>query len=221
MTGARFVTFEGGEGAGKSTQVARLCAQLGAAGIKAVATREPGGSPFAERVRAFILAPDTPTHVALAETLLFAAARADHMAATILPALDGGQWVLCDRFTDSTRVYQGVAAGVAIDKILAIEDVVLDDRRPNLTIILDVPPEIGLERARARASAYSGGADVPSRDRYEARELTYHEDLRAGFLEIARSEPNRCVVVDGLRSEEAIAEEIWDLVCARLGVGGA
>lgn len=219
MTGARFVTFEGGEGAGKSTQVARLRAQLGAAGINAVATREPGGSPFAEQVRAFILAPDTSLHVALAETLLFAAARADHMAATILPALDDGRWVLCDRFTDSTRVYQGVAAGVPIDKIMALEDLVLDDRQPDLTIILDVPPEVGLERARARA--HSGGADVPDTDRYEARELAYHEKLRAGFLEIARREPNRCVVVEGQQSEDAIAEEIWDLVCARLGVGGA
>jgi dTMP kinase len=219
MTGARFVTFEGGEGAGKSTQVARLRGLLQGAGITAIATREPGGSPFAERVRDVILAPTTPPHVALAETLLFAAARADHIDVTIRPALRRGQWVLCDRFTDSTRVYQGTAAGVSVDTIIALEDLVLDDCRPDLTIILDVPPEIGLERARTRAAERVGCAEAAVTDPYEARDLSFHESLRTGFLDIARSEPDRCVLVDGTKPEEAIATEIWDLVCARLGVG--
>lgn len=220
MTGARFVTFEGGEGAGKSTQVARLRVSLQGAGITAVATREPGGSPFAEQVREIILSPTTARHVSLAETLLFAAARADHMDATIRPALARGQWVLCDRFTDSTRVYQGTAAGVPIDRIMALEDMVLGECRPDLTIILDVPPEVGLDRARTRAAERTGAeAGSACTDPYEARELSFHESLRAGFLEIARSEPDRCVLVNGTQPEDKIAAEIWDLVCARLGVG--
>lgn len=218
MTKPRFITFEGGEGAGKSTQLRRLLQRLAAAGIEAIATREPGGSPFAEQVRRFILGGDAEPHGALAETLLFTAARADHLEKTIQPAMQAGRWVVCDRFIDSTRAYQGAAGGLAGETLLALERLVLGDVRPDLTVILDVPAAEGLRRA-GRRLADSGS--TAAADPYEARGLAFHETLRAGFLAIAQAEPDRCVVVDGLQREDDIEREIWQVVSSRLLGGGA
>lgn len=211
----RFITFEGGEGSGKSTQARRLAAHLRGAGMSVIETREPGGSPFAERVRALILDPGIPAHAPLSEALLFTAARADHLAATIRPALDAGSWVVCDRFTDSTRIYQGTAGGLPADVLDALERLVVADTRPDLTFLLDLDPSIGLARARRRGAAGGSGAV----DGYEARGLAYHEKLRAGFLQLAEREPGRIVVLDGAATPDALAGEVSAVVAARLGAG--
>lgn len=209
MVAGRFITFEGGEGSGKSTQARRLAERLGERGIDVVATREPGGSPFAEEIRALLLGGKLAPHPALAEALLFCAARADHLQATIRPALAAGKWVICDRFADSTRVYQGAAGGVADATLRALEDIVIGETRPQLTILLDLEPAAGLARAKARHTA-------ASEDPFERRLLEFHERLRAGYLAIATAEPERCVVVDGAQSAEAIGDQIWAHVGQRL-----
>lgn len=205
----KFITFEGGEGSGKSTQARLLAEALRAAGQVVTETREPGGSPFAERLRAFILDPSLPPHVPLAEALLFYAARADHIAAVIRPALEQGQWVICDRFSDSTRVYQGTAGALSPSTIDALEGLVVGPIQPDLTILLDVPPDVGLARARTRNSATDG---------YEARSLAYHERLRTGFLDLARNHPQRVLVLDGTEDRETIAATTRMAVRSRLGV---
>ncbi len=210
-----FITFEGGEGSGKSTQARRLAERLRADGRDVLQTREPGGSPFAERVRGLILDPETPPHHALAETLLFYAARADHWAARIAPALARGAWVVCDRFSDSTRVYQGYAGGLDLGLFDTLETAILASAGPSLTFVIDIAPEIGLARARARRTAHGQGAS----DAYEARELAFHERVRAGYLDIARREPGRCAVIDGAAAEDETAGAVWDALSARLGGG--
>ncbi|MET0742051.1 MAG: dTMP kinase [Microvirga sp.] len=203
MTGL-FITFEGGEGAGKSTQIERLRGRLEANGHPVLVTREPGGSPRAERIRAFILAGGAKSHGPFVETLLFAAARVDHLDETIRPALAGGRIVLCDRFADSTRAYQGASSGLDPDVIDAIERVTVGGTRPDLTFILDLPAEAGLARAKRRRETRGDVAD-----RFEAESLTFHETLREAFLAIARREPDRCVLVDGSGPADAVAETIW------------
>jgi dTMP kinase len=188
MTG-RFITFEGGEGSGKSTQARLLAAHLRSRGIAVVETREPGGSPFAEALRGFILDPATPAHAPLSEALLFTAARADHLDTTIRPALARGDWVICDRFTDSTRVYQGAAGGLADATLATLESLVVGATRPDLTVLLDLDAKTGLARARVRA----GGA---APDGYE---------------------PGRIVVVDAARPPDLIADDVRDLVATRFG----
>jgi dTMP kinase len=210
----RFITLEGGEAAGKSVQARRLEARLKAAGLDVVRTREPGGSPHAEELRKVILSGFARPFGAEGEALLFAAARIDHLDATILPALGRGQWVVCDRFADSTRAYQGAAGDLPADYILRLERVVVGDARPDLTLILDLPPETGLERASARRGA--GGAD-----RFEAEGIAFHRILRRAFLDIAAAEPERCAVIDALRSEDEVEAEIWATVEARLHPEGA
>lgn len=209
---ARFITFEGGEGSGKSTQARLLAGRLTAAGHDVVLTREPGGSPFAEAMRNVILDPATPPHSALSEALLFYAARADHLERTIRPALAAGRWVICDRFSDSSRVYQGVAGALSGDVLDRLEAIVVAPTRPDLTLIVDVPVAVGLARADARRGSASGG-----RDPYEARDVAFHERLRGGFLDIARREPARCAVIEGTRPPGEIEAEIWALVRVRLG----
>lgn len=204
-----FITFEGGEGVGKSTQIGLLAERLRAAGRDVVTTREPGGSEGAEALRHILLsgagrAADDPG----LEPLLFAAARADHVATLIRPALNAGRTVICDRFHDSTRAYQGLDA-VEPELIDLLEAATVGDAVPDLTLVLDVPAEVGLARARERRG--TSGAD-----RFEADELSLHERRRDAFLELARREPQRCVVVDGSRSVEAIADEIDGIVDARL-----
>ena len=207
---ARFITFEGGEGSGKSTQARLLAERLKHAGIDTVLTREPGGSPFAEQVREFILGGRPAPHPPLAEALLFYAARADHLSCTIRPALAAAKWVIADRFSDSTRVYQGAAGGVSPADIDAIDRVVVGDTVPDITIILDLAPEIGLQRAAERRP------DGVRTDPFEARDLEFHRRLRTGFLAIADAEPSRCVVVDANGPAAPIAATIWRTIESRL-----
>ena len=207
---APFITFEGGEGAGKTTQARLLAARLAAACIPCLVTREPGGAPFAEAIRALLLRADLPPRSAMSEALLFLAARADHLAETIMPALNAGKWVISDRFADSTFAYQGAAGGVPEATLAELHRVVLGDFAPDLTIILDLPPEIGLTRIGARHEA-SGGTD-----HFESRALAYHQALRQGFLAIAAENPARCVLIDAGASREDVAARIWTVVAARL-----
>ncbi|MFM1814704.1 MAG: hypothetical protein RLZ98_1399 [Pseudomonadota bacterium] len=212
MGRGRFITFEGGEGAGKSTQARRLAEQLEAAGHAVVVTREPGGTPFAEQLRGILLLEGGEERSPNAEALAFYAARLDHLDRLIRPALARGEWVVCDRFSDSTRVYQGVAGRVAGEFIDALERVVVGETKPDMTIVLDLPAEVGLARAAARR--VSEGQIRP--DRYEERGLAYHSKLREGFLAIAAREPERCLVIDGGLEIEVIRAAIWRAVAARL-----
>jgi dTMP kinase len=202
-----FITFEGGEGAGKSTQIRRLAETLRAAGHEVVVTREPGGSPGAEAIRHLLLNGIAKPLGPEAETFMFAAARDDHVNMVIRPALERGAWVICDRFIDSTRVYQGALGNVDHRLIQALERLVVGDTMPALTIILDVPPEVGLARAQGRGEAA---------DRFEAEHLEYHRLVREAFRELAEREPERCVVIDANHSADALAVRIWMLVSARL-----
>lgn len=205
---APFITFEGGEGAGKTTQTRLLADQLASAGISCLVTREPGGAPFAEEIRALLLRPDLPPRSAMTEALLFLAARADHVAETITPALDAGKWVISDRFADSTFAYQGAAGGVPHATLAELHRLALGDFRPDLTIILDLPPDIGLARIGAR---HGQGAD-----HFESRAIAYHEALRQGFLAIAAENPGRCVLIDASPPPEDVAARIWTVVETRL-----
>jgi dTMP kinase len=217
MTGAprgRFITLEGGEGAGKSVQAERLEERLATLGLEVVRTREPGGSPHAEELREAILSGFAAQFGPDGEALLFAAARLDHLDKTILPALSRGAWVVCDRFADSTRAYQGVAGDLSPAFVARLEEVVVGANRPDLTLILDIPAEAGLERARARRGPESA-------DRFEAEGSEFHEKLRRAFLDIAAAEPKRCVVVDALKPEEEVGEAIWCAVENRLDPRGA
>lgn len=226
MTEGTFITFEGGEGSGKSTQVGLLVERLSKEkAITPLITREPGGSAFAERLRAILLDPAVEPHSALSEALLFYAARADHLERVIRPALALGRWVICDRFSDSTRVYQGTAGKLDPKILEALELIVVGKSRPDLTIIMDVPAEIGLARAAVRREggaktqkpATPGPREAQSlmADRYEGRDLAFHRRLREGFLGIAAAEPGRCVVIDGNRSPDIVATAIWKAVEAR------
>ena len=207
MSRGVFITFEGGEGAGKSTQLRRLAERLGAAGREVVATREPGGSDGAEAVRKLLVEGAADRWSPLAETLLLYAARADHLERLIRPALARGAVVISDRFADSTRAYQGAAGGVAPAFIDTVERTVLGDTRPDLTLILDLPAERGLQRAAGR-----GGAEA----RFESKGLVFHRRLRDGFLAIAAAEPGRCVVIDADRPVDEVAERVGGAVAALL-----
>jgi dTMP kinase len=205
----RFVTLEGGEGAGKSTQLRLLAERLSATGIACLPTREPGGSPGAEAIRDLLLGPDSRRFDPLAEALLFGAARADHLAAAIRPALGAGRWVLCDRFADSTRAYQGAAGGLPVATITTLERLVVAETSPDLTFILDLDPALGLARAAARRGA--GAAD-----RFEGEQAEFHRRLREAFLAIAAAEPIRCAVIDATQPVDVIADTIWQVVRERL-----
>jgi dTMP kinase len=205
----RFITFEGGEGTGKSTQAALLTQRLRAMGIGVVLTREPGGSPGAEIIRHVLLSGAAKSLGADAEAILMAAARDDHVSATIAPALARGRWVISDRFADSTKVYQGALGGVDPRLIKALYRVTVGDLKPDLTFILDVPAETGLERAGKRRG--EAGAD-----RFEAESVEFHEKLREAYLLLAATEPDRCVLVDARDAQAAVAARIWDAVVKRL-----
>jgi dTMP kinase len=205
----RFITLEGGEGTGKSTQAERLAARLRALGIGIVLTREPGGSAGADIMRHVLLSGAAKPLGPVAETLLFAAARADHVGATIAPALAEGKWVVCDRFIDSTRVYQGALGAVDPKLIRRLERVTVAETMPDLTFILDLPPETGLARAaqrRGRAPA----------DRFETEGIEFHARLRQAFRDIAAAEPQRCVLIDADRTVDQVADDIWSFVNTRL-----
>jgi dTMP kinase len=204
-----FITFEGGEGSGKSTHAATLVHRLKSVGLEVVLTREPGGSTGAEIIRHILLSGIAKPLGAETEAILFAAARDDHVRNTILPALQSGQWVICDRFIDSTRVYQGALGHVDQRLIRGLERVTVGSAFPELTFILDVPADIGLARATHRR-----GQDVA--DRFEAESMEFHERLRQAYRSLATEEPTRCIVVDGRASREVVAERIWSIVQARL-----
>jgi dTMP kinase len=198
----RFITFEGGEGSGKSTQIKTLAERLNAAKLRAIVTREPGGSPGAEVIRHIVLSGVGKLLGPEAETLLFAAARDDHVRTVILPTLNQGIWVLCDRFSDSTRVYQGRLGQVAPAILNAMERVTIGDLKPDLTVILDVPVEVGMQRAAARR-----GKGAP--DRFEAEDLKFHQQLRDGYRQIAADEPQRCVLIDANADAGTVAAKVW------------
>jgi dTMP kinase len=206
----RFITFEGGEGAGKSTQVHLLAANLAATGIEVVHTREPGGSTGAESIRELVLKGSVDRWSPMTETLLMYAARRDHIERTIEPMLAKGTWVICDRFSDSTRAYQGAAGQVDFELIFSLEKYVLGPVIPDLTLIFDVPVHVGLARAYARA-----GSEM----RFESKGKAFHERLREAFHAIAQGDPARCEIIDGDASVEAVAQNVWSVVMSKLGNG--
>jgi dTMP kinase len=201
----RFISFEGGEGSGKSTQIKKLSERLEAAKLRSILTREPGGSPGAEVIRHLLLSGMGKLLGAEAETLLFAAARDDHVRTVIQPALNQGTWVLCDRFSDSTRVYQGRAGKVPSGLVNALEHVTIGDLKPDLTIILDVPVEVGMKRAAARR-----GNAAP--DRFESEDVKFHQDLRDAYRELAALEPQRCVLIDASADANTVAANVWTVL---------
>lgn len=208
-----FITFEGGEGVGKSTQIERLRRRFDAAGLEIVATREPGGSPRAETIRAAVLEGRAKHLGPFAEAVLFAAARADHLDHLIRPALARGAVVLSDRFADSTRAYQGALGNIDPALIHALERVVVGETRPDLTLILDAPVETSLARAAERRRARGEAAD-----RFEAEDAGFHERLRRAFLDIAANDSGRCALIDASRGPDVTEEAIWHVVESRLGL---
>ena len=205
----KFITFEGGEGTGKSTHAAMLTHRLESLGLGVLLTREPGGSPGAEAIRHVLLSGAAKPFGPEAEAMLFAAARDDHVNCSILPALTAGKWVVCDRFADSTRVYQGVLGKIDRRLIRALERVSIGALSPDLTFVLDVPAALGQERAARRR-----GTSNP--DRFEAEENEFHENLRQAYLALAASEPDRCVIVDASAAKDDVAKRIWATVNSRL-----
>ncbi|MGH6834085.1 MAG: dTMP kinase [Methylocella sp.] len=205
-----FITLEGGEGVGKSTQIGHLLRNLKKAGMEAIGTREPGGTPGAEILRKVLLSGGVARLGPAAEALLFAAARVDHIDNKIEPALAAGTFVICDRFADSTRAYQGARGQLDPRFLRALERVTLGDVRPDLTLILDLPVAEGLARAAARR----GAEDAP--DRFDREDLEFHESLRAAFLAIAAAEPGRCAIIDAARAEEDVAQKIFEVVSSRI-----
>ncbi|MEM7618917.1 MAG: dTMP kinase [Pseudomonadota bacterium] len=212
MAYGKFITFEGGEGAGKTTQMAHLARRLENAGVDVRQTREPGGSPRAEQIREVLLKGVGKSLGSMAETLLFFAAREDHLEKTIRPFLRAGGWVISDRFTDSTRAYQGAVGGVSEEVLDYLEDIIVGSTRPYYTIILDIPAKEGLARAAARRQK----DEVP--DRFEAMDIDFHNKLRQAFLKIATKEPERCVVINANATEAHVADEIWKSVKQRFSI---
>jgi dTMP kinase len=209
MTG-RFITFEGGEGSGKSTQLALLKRAFEAAGLACLSTREPGGSPGGEQIRALLVngAPDSWDPVA--ETLLFYAARLDHVNRLIRPALDSGKTVLCDRFADSTMVYQGIGKQLSEEYIHSLHRLTLGHFAPDVTLVFDIDPAAGLQRASARKG---------SENRFESMDFDFHQAVRTGFLAIAQREPERCAVVDASAGPAQVHDQVVSLLNQRLGLG--
>lgn len=203
----RFITFEGGDGTGKSTQAKRLAAMLEARKIATVVTREPGGSPGAEEIRALVLRGDPARWNPLTEALLFYAARADHTDRLIKPALADGKWVISDRYSDSSYAYQGGGRGLNRETVRRIEAIAIGDFKPDLTIILDMEVETGLKRSLAR----QGNPET----RFEEMDVAVHERMRKTFLDIARRHHDRCIVIAADQSEEAVAEAVWTAVKKR------
>jgi len=201
-----FITLEGGEGTGKSTQTRRLVERLRALGRGVVQTREPGGSTGAEAIRNLVVAGDAERWSARTETLLMYAARSDHLERTIRPALEVGDWVVCDRFADSSRAYQGAGGGVSPAFIEMLDAGIVGADQPDLTLVFDLPVEVGLERAFGRGLFET---------RFESKGLAFHSRLREGFLAIARDHPERCVLVDANGDEDTVAARVWAAVQAR------
>ena len=207
MTQGRFITFEGGEGTGKSTQVARLVERLRARDLEVVQTREPGGSSGAEDIRNIALNGDAGRWSPMTETMLMFAARSDHLERTIRPALEAGRWVVCDRFADSSRAYQGVGGGTPAAFIETLDAAIVGETQPDLTLVFDLPVSIGLERAFGRGLFET---------RFESKGLEFHERLRRGFLDIAGRHPERCAVIDANGDQDTVEARVWAAIEARL-----
>lgn len=207
MQRGRFITFEGGEGAGKTTQARLLVERLRARGLDVIQTREPGGSPGAEEIRNIAVSGEADRWSPRTETLLMYAARSDHLERTIRPALEAGRWVVCDRFADSSRVYQGAGGGAPESLIEALDAAVVDGDQPELTLVFDLPVEVGLERAFGRGLFET---------RFESKGVAFHQKLREGFLQVAARHPERCVVIDATGEVEEVSERLWRVVEARL-----
>ena len=206
---SKFITFEGGEGTGKSTQVKLLAEALAALGIDAVATREPGGAPGAEDIRNLLVNGDVGRWSPMSEALLNYAARAEHLQHTVVPALETGKWVISDRFVDSTTAYQGYGHGLDLQILENLNRVVLGGFKPDLTLVFDLDLDVGLGRAKSRGDG---------EDRYERMGHDFHERLRQGFLDIAANEPERCVVIDAAADIDSVATAVRAAVAGRLGV---
>jgi dTMP kinase len=209
MSSGRFITFEGGEGAGKSTQIRHLADQLEASGLSVLQTREPGGSPGAEEIRSLLVTGEGDRWTSMTEVLLHFAARADHLARVIRPALAVGTWVLCDRFIDSSMAYQGVAQGVGREVIADLTDLVVADTIPDLTLILDLPVEKGLARAGGRGEG---------EDRYEKMGTAFHETLRQAFLDIGAEASTRCSIIDATTDIDSVSQAIWSETAKRFSL---
>ena len=208
MNRGRFITLEGGEGTGKSTLLEALRERLEVAGRPVMVTREPGGTELAETIRNLVLhPPEGQVWSSMAEALLMNAARTDHLEKKIRPALAAGSWVLCDRFADSTRVYQSVQNGVGVEVLKMLESSVLGETRPDLTLVLDAP----VEKAALRRAERGGHADT-----FELRDKAFHEDVRQAFIDVARSEPERCVLLDASREADEVAQNAWHEIENRL-----
>lgn len=210
MAAGRFITLEGGEGAGKSTLARALAERVEALGLRVIVTREPGGSPKAEAIRETILSGQVKEHGPFAEALMFSAARIDHIDRVIRPALQRGDWVICDRFIDSTRVYQGTLGCMEPGLLAELEAVTIDGLLPDLTLILDLDPEVGLARAAKRR------APGERTDRFESETLAFHRKLRQAYLAVAEGEPQRCVVLDAGQQPALLAQAAWDAIRDRL-----
>ncbi len=202
-----FITLEGGEGTGKSTQSALLSKNLSARGKTVLQTREPGGTKNAEEIRNLLVSGNPDSWSPVAEALLMSAARDDHLRQSIVPALENDQFVVCDRFADSTLAYQGIAGGVSPELIQALETYVVREHIPDLTLIFDIDPEVGLDRAKARGQNLE--------DRFERKGLTFHHKLRQAFLEIGRKNPQRCVILDASQPIKDIEAGVWQIVSER------
>lgn len=203
-----FITFEGGEGAGKSTQVARLAERLRQAGHDVVTTREPGGSPDADAIRELLVTGETGRWSAAAEALLNYAARESHLKHIIRPALAAGKTVVCDRFANSTRAYQGLAGGLGLEFVERLDQAIVGETQPGITLVFDLDPVIGLERALQR-----GGAD-----QFERKGIGFHRDLREAFRQIAVQYGNRCHLIDGSVGVDQVSEQIWQVVSTRMAL---
>jgi dTMP kinase len=207
----KFITLEGGEGAGKSTQAKKLAVFLSSVGIETVLTREPGGSPFAEKIRSVILSGKARPFGANAEAALFALARADHVRRLIRPALAAGKWVICDRFSDSTYAYQGILGKANEGWLRRVDRWAVGDTVPDATLVLDIDAELGLARAKARAKP----------DRFEAEGLAFHARLREVFRTLAQDQPQRCILIDAHGDAEAIAGNIRQVISLRFDLPAA
>jgi dTMP kinase len=210
----KFITLEGGEGGGKTTQAALLSQRLRRAGVEVLQTREPGGTPRAEAIRDVLLSGKAKRFGPLGEAVLFYAARESHLELAIRPAIELGTWVVCDRFSDSTRAYQGAAGGLPLSVIDTLDGAVVGATQPDLTIIFDIPPDVGLRRAALRKRASEN--DEP--DRFESMNVAFHRSLREEFLAIAKAEPNRCAVIDASQNTQTVENRVWSIVRERFGL---